>query len=474
MALALEKQEEQDNTRGARVLSFEDEKGDKRASRNSSPVNVEERKVKQRKTTFSLPEASETQEQSGPQRSGRNGNPDHHDGTIEEEPTKTLVWEPRGSAIGIVMEISTTYGFYSFLLLNLMLGLNHFKAVLMPCDSGHYGGIRSYVEICFCEYCKSFIDAFPSVASSVLLLLLGRDLVQKRLYYGILKAGGVIEYEHTSALKDPYMIMLIINYVHCIAYVVQTSHLLTRLVGLSHTALQGSGPSISFQVHYVLVSVVVLFPVTLIFIFLYGAYNIHLTLVPLSEFVQDNMAHKLLKLRVLKEGVLRDLVDPKEDVLGVVWDVAQLTGRADRCKFMVKEYEKEVLRDPQAEQEGRACFSGLWSSLWPSPIVMAGIQESTGDGVHRFRFLWLCFLAVSLGMLFYEAVVLGSSIWGDVLAVIDGHARKLLGLFVTLVHFIVVCCSIWGIVRLAVFRPSAWKRAVLSRHSTIVANSPKH
>jgi len=88
--------------------------------------------------------------------------------------------------------------------------------------------LRNYGEVLLCKYTKSYVFSFPAMATAVLLLICGRDFVQKRFYYGMLKAGGVISFSMNTAWKDLFFMAMCWDFCHCIGYTIFHLIILSR------------------------------------------------------------------------------------------------------------------------------------------------------------------------------------------------------------------------------------------------------
>jgi len=114
----------------------------------------------------------------------------------------------------------------------------------MICNQEDTPALRNYGEVLLCKYTKSYVFSFPAMATAVLLLICGRDFVQKRFYYGMLKAGGVISFSMNTAWKDLFFMTVCWDFCHCFGYTVFHMIILSRM-GQEASMMRGFVPEVS-------------------------------------------------------------------------------------------------------------------------------------------------------------------------------------------------------------------------------------
>eukprot|EP00927_Polykrikos_kofoidii_P080021 TRINITY_DN76884_c0_g1_i1.p1 TRINITY_DN76884_c0_g1~~TRINITY_DN76884_c0_g1_i1.p1 ORF type:complete len:454 (+),score=64.38 TRINITY_DN76884_c0_g1_i1:86-1363(+) len=414
--------------------------------------------LERREAGLQTPVLPRIQEQSGMSK--------HH-----EEYEELYAWEYRGTVIGLLTDVGARYGHYFLMLLGLTLTERCTQSTFVSCDNTDSVGLRSYAFVCACEYSKAFIVTFPSIAVSTFLLIIGRDMLQQRLYYGMLKVGGVIEYHFTTPQKDPFMIMLVVNYLHCIGYIVLTSVKLNILTSLEDTGDLGkrSEDSLQIQIMAEVTTVSILFPMTLVSICIYGAYNMHLALIPLNEFVQSEQdaERKLKSCQVLQDSVLKRLVESDEGDIHLSAAVTKAAGRIRRCAAMMSEYDYGVNRCSVAEANGvHVSGASLSSSFWAWPVLMGGFRDNADWSDRGFWSLWLCFVAFSILLLVEEFVFLCWSMWTAVEEASEGRFPNLLAVCVMAIHLLFVCAAARSVIRYALPRAGEPSRTVTSEPSS--------
>jgi len=114
------------------------------------------------------------------------------------------------------------------LLVTLVLNLRAFQDTFMLCNQKDTPALKNYGEVLLCHYTKGFVFCFPAMASGVCVLLFGRNLLQQRLYYGLLKAGGVVSFSENTAMKDPFFMATFVAFCHSIGYTILHMIVLSR------------------------------------------------------------------------------------------------------------------------------------------------------------------------------------------------------------------------------------------------------
>mmetsp|Transcript_133873 Transcript_133873/g.267130 ORF Transcript_133873/g.267130 Transcript_133873/m.267130 type:complete len:741 (+) Transcript_133873:95-2317(+) len=138
----------------------------------------------------------------------------------EEEKNEPLLWESNGSVLGVVISVAGESAGHVFLLVTLIMNLQACKDTFMLCNQKDTPTLNNYGEVLLCHYTKGFVFCFPAMATGFLLLLCGRNLLQMRLYYGILKAGGVLSFGENTAFRDPFFLATFGAFCHFVGYTI--------------------------------------------------------------------------------------------------------------------------------------------------------------------------------------------------------------------------------------------------------------
>jgi len=246
-----------------------------------------------------------------------------------------------------------------------------------------------------CEYTKAFMRAFPLLAGCVTLGIAMRVMVQQRVYYGLLKAGGLLDFKNVEAWRDPLLLVLVFSMLHAIAHFTLKLHELVLSGAAVHEELQQV--AINFIAPYVV-----------FMLFLYGSNDIELLLVPLNKFVEEDpeYARKALTSMVyLDEDVVRT------DVLS-----RDVVGDALEDAPSIEAVYREVIRAyPEAKagmlpQEDGFIQFYLQASLWPARMLSDA--RLSDEKTSSFRLMFHIFLAfcllvqVMVFCLFFQQAVL--------------------------------------------------------------------
>mmetsp|Transcript_47120 Transcript_47120/g.74435 ORF Transcript_47120/g.74435 Transcript_47120/m.74435 type:complete len:496 (+) Transcript_47120:51-1538(+) len=355
-------------------------------------------------------------------------------------------WFQRGSVWGLLVFIASEYTGYIILSWHMCLAPffgqmdidRHFS-----CKVGeHY--IKSYTGSVACEYLKSYVWIFPQLIGTTMLLLVGRELVQKRFYYYLLYHGGVLSYMAPPPLRDIIMVGNLFVFSQFWLFVLLVSvilytHGVDPAIAAERAARAGAAaaanpsvPSYRTWSEYadtsdkenlaVLIHLLVFLGIPGIFVItkLWGAYDIERTMVPLSEYIRDcsavsssqnpfalpleapdykdddadekttkNIALNLTDLSALvslKDHHLKEfLSDTKLDEL-----VTKNSTRGERYDDIVADYPRYVLEHIKEEPPRLQ----LCDSLWPAPFLMA---KPFNHMPWRFDKLWfLCRVVTSI------------------------------------------------------------------------------
>mmetsp|Transcript_114956 Transcript_114956/g.371649 ORF Transcript_114956/g.371649 Transcript_114956/m.371649 type:complete len:202 (-) Transcript_114956:405-1010(-) len=119
----------------------------------------------------------------------------------------------------------------------------------------------------------------PSLlAGCVTLGIAMRVMVQQRVYYGLLKAGGLLDFQNVEGWRDPLLLVLVFSMVHAIGHFTLKLH-----------ALVLSGVAVHEELQQVAINFIA--PYVVFMAFLYGSNDIEKMLVLLNKFVEEDPEH---------------------------------------------------------------------------------------------------------------------------------------------------------------------------------------
>jgi len=429
-------------------------------------------------------------------------------------------WEDNGTVFNLVLDVASVAYSRIFLLLALVFSLEAGADRLMRCSQEETPELKNSGEELMCHYTKAFLFTFPAMATTVLILLMGRDFLQKRLYYGLLKHGGVITFSENASYKDPVVVAMFIDFLHCAGYFFL--HLLvlhrqgkdvnavssqgfvpevsaveaSRFSGLDDVAafflaaLRGGGPKLgggakgagrgSRQKSYddddsafggymatVMMLVATFMETVLLIIFIWYAYDITATLVPMSEYldayedVEGKCKKDIPRLHTFKDTTAKRILEDSEHVMH------NIDGNLDKMYYRVvtkyKAHKHEIrgtphnLVDatPSLQDQSPRRFSwhtlrelssiGLTRSLWPAQLLLR--REVQGHEPKKFRRAWIMYAILALAALASVLFLLIMEMLREFFVLVGSHHWDMMvPMGVLMVHSLIVCVAVWSFV----------------------------
>jgi hypothetical protein len=371
--------------------------------------------------------------------------------------TQHRAWEFRGTVLGLVIGAASSSVGQVMLLIPMLIHVIFGNDTIMKCDNEHHPALAR-VTIYLCEYTTAYVVSFPVLAATGLMLIIGRNLLQKRLYYGVLQGGGVMGFSQNQPLKDSIVVLLIWCYLHCVSYLVLVLWVCYR---------EGNFKTVDGAVHMepkafgLIMGVIslLLLPATFFIIFFYGAYDIEASLVPLSQFVHDaedvtadsddDAENSLMKLKMMHDGIAKAVLEENEDLI-----FATKGDHEDKNRKLVQYYRKNEKEHAKDELPTLT----LWKSFWPGLLLLK--PDITEDYAQRFKTLWFAvtafFFLVFIGMLVFLGIFIGFDCY-----TLFGHAKyqSIPHLVVFALHFIVVTAFMLPFLETVSWR---WKKSPLA------------
>jgi len=371
------------------------------------------------------------------------------DGPEEKEPKP---WEARGTILGLCIDLGMVIWIQSVPLATMFIHCMVSYGKMFPCEEGGAYSL-SFQSSCFCAYTKAYIRCFAPLALTAMCLIVGRDLLQKRTYYSVLKHRGVLEFAANNPFKDPVFLGVLISYLHLLLHLIFiiwatgffSSNNPTKF--LQHT---GEGEDITggdvknmvddafaFRLIVELVSFIVL-PATLFIIFFFTAYDIEATLVPLSQYVHDardaGEGAELSQLEIMEDCWVKEVLDANAaDIIGAV-DESQ--PHELEFKELLNEYNRQ-----RKEKEAKDIIRmTMTESLWPAQLLLP-LQASQDKSAKAFRMLWMVYFVAACIFGFLVLWLLVHYMLRDLIKVLDSHYPSGISLGVEVV-FLFGCVTI--------------------------------
>lgn len=428
-----------------------------------------------------------------------------------------LDWESNGSLLNLLIDIASEAISKVFLLVTLVASLESCEGSFLKCNQEDTPQLNNYGEVLLCHYTKAFVFTFPAMATAVLLLLFGRDFLQKRFYYGLLKAGGVISFSDNTAWKDTFFMAMCFDFCHCVGYTCLHMIVLNRAgqeatsmrgfvpqanttaipmdgVGVSTAAstttavtaltttlavkgamllLHRSGPvpggnmrgpgfgtgSQTFQKYLqtVMVLVATFLETLLLIVFMYFAYDITGTLVPMSEYLdcyEDQEENPMEDLHSFRDSVAKAILEHSPQIIsGADGDLNKVYARIVDSYVKNKDLirhpgehppdesqveapsPEEPSEDTEPEEFTLADFPtiGLFKSLWPAELLLR--RDVAGSEARNFRRVWVIYSALAIFWLFQISAVLVVEGSREVRRLMDHEIEVVIPLIIIIFHF---------------------------------------
>mmetsp|Transcript_103523 Transcript_103523/g.179813 ORF Transcript_103523/g.179813 Transcript_103523/m.179813 type:complete len:528 (-) Transcript_103523:13-1596(-) len=397
--------------------------------------------------------------------------------------------QERGSIWGILNDVSLNMGGYVCLTFTMLLNLPTLGAKLKinPCK-----GIKDHhlsgVATAGCEYCEVYVLCFPLMTFTITLLICGRDILHKRLYYRLLLEGGVLRYRSTMPLSDFLVLMSLWSFFHVVVYVgflcVSLFHIgidpkravwvaakaLYKAVSNPSSPATGMVPNDAYthtdpEGFTLLVHILcfVIVPGLFYLLFIFRMYPVDWTLVPLSEYIADlteqGSEDDLTSLVVMEEYCTKAMLEKEFDTIidpsykeTVDYKGQQRYVKAIRIyqQYHWNDWEPRSAKLQKLEEDRTPGTPkhidpyemqvDLLDSLWPASLVLTHstpfFNGETGK-IHWFTFTWTTFIATTffVGLVFisYPVMILIKEILHVFYA---GSYQALAPLAATLLHLI--------------------------------------
>lgn len=288
----------------------------------------------------------------------------------------------------------------------------------MVCDGRelHWGMLYG------CEYTKAYLRSFPLLAVNVTLVVAMRILVQQRMYYGFLKAGGLLDFTTAKQMRDPLFWMLAISLLHGLV------HFGLKIAvwpgGWHDTALY-----VSLGQHFVV-------PSFIFMVFFYTSCDIEKNLIPLNKYFEEDPEYAQQALRnitPMKEGVVRYDVQNRDAIA----EADDYTIEAVYA-HLIQTYPAAVARTPPAELEKKFMEFALFKAMWPAPVLLDPRLHDV-DSL-SFRMMFLLFAGSIAIMQGLSVAAFSKQAYKDV--VIDywygGRTEDFASFMVVSIHFVLI------------------------------------
>lgn len=349
--------------------------------------------------------------------------------------------ERSGAAFHIAVRVLAASGIHAIYLLAMFAMMK--SSNMISCrsvGSERLGVLGSYV----CDYTKAYMECFPELALTVCVLIIGRNLLHTRLYYGLLARGSVLHFGSRSAFKDALVGFFLWCYAHCVMHLFLLMWLIWQAcaddasVEALHTTTaprmrQASGsqsfflgpnltpsdppgvmhaPAVSdslLMVQLSLLSELFCFfvvPSMLFCAYLFTSYDIETSLSPLSQYFKDARRdhaakHNTLErskafsrpvrveLNVLKDTAVKLLLEREQ-----IHDSAHTVG--DGLDEIVRLYARDGKQYEEEAENAEWSFIGISRAHWPCRLLVSG--DNAGSWGASFHTVWMVFVTSALAL----------------------------------------------------------------------------
>jgi len=340
-------------------------------------------------------------------------------------------WEGRGAILGLVIEAASRSAGQAMMLIPMLMVALSGDMKLLNCRQRQ--GMTGSQAV-MCEYFTAYAVAFPVIATTGMMLVVGRNLLQKRLYYAMLQAGGVMTFGQNNPLADVLVWIVIWCYGHCLCYLIFVIN--TCFNEGTFEFRLGGGVRMEEEALKLIVGCVsmLILPSTLFTIFFYCAYDIEGTLLPLSQYVHDALdvadtqspdqdQTALAALELMSDAITKSVLEDRQDEIFAI-----ASNHEKKCGELLQKYlECENHYD---EKEVQAV--GLFTSFWPGGLLLK--PDMTGAYAKRFKHLWFSLCSVVLLVFAILFCFIGAQLAKDAAAL----PQALPSLLVFLVHVFVL------------------------------------
>mmetsp|Transcript_28533 Transcript_28533/g.90956 ORF Transcript_28533/g.90956 Transcript_28533/m.90956 type:complete len:409 (+) Transcript_28533:195-1421(+) len=349
---------------------------------------------------------------------------------LDRRAERDFAWEERASPWMLLFRALQRVGqsVAALVLLYWSMGTN--EEFLMRCDGRKLSSGALYC----CEYTKSFLRCFTLLGVNVALGCAMRMIIRERIYYGMLKAGGLLDFADAQPLRDPVLWFVGISLLH----------------GLSHFGLKFSHSSAWATETWwddlqelKRATRIFLMPACIFLGLVYATLDVEANLVPLNKYFEEDWEYAkcaLGSIVPMKESVLREGLEVRD----IVAEVREPTIRSVYARIV------ECYREFSAPTK-----AGPWfGDIWPVRLLLdPRLRDTESRSFLRMfaTFLALCSVvcAVTLAALFKHAAK-------DLL--VDFWAKKQsedgLAFAVELVHILLIGACAWASLQGA--RASRW------------------
>eukprot|EP00421_Protoceratium_reticulatum_P049223 CAMPEP_0168431960 /NCGR_PEP_ID=MMETSP0228-20121227/38650_1 /TAXON_ID=133427 /ORGANISM="Protoceratium reticulatum, Strain CCCM 535 (=CCMP 1889)" /LENGTH=408 /DNA_ID=CAMNT_0008446083 /DNA_START=31 /DNA_END=1254 /DNA_ORIENTATION=+ len=260
---------------------------------------------------------------------------------------------------------------------------------LMECDAR----VLPFASLFACEYTKAFVRAFTMFALNIALAVAMRMILQERIYYGLLRAGGLLDFANAAPLQDPLLWLLATSLLHGVLH-----------FGLKywHSDAFVSATLQDDMEEASTVARVFLAPALIFMMLFYSSSDIESSLIPLNKYFEEDWQYAkrtLGSIEPMDERAVRRELEGRD----VVGEAREPTIGAVYGKI-IQEYPGFA-----GQPETRHKF---YAEMWPAQVLLdPRLQDASS---RSFRFMFMVFLAICVPVHLVSIVVMAGQAWKDI------------------------------------------------------------
>jgi hypothetical protein len=263
------------------------------------------------------------------------------------------------------------------------------------------------------------------------MMIAGRQMLQQRIYYGLLKRGALLDFHNTKAWNDPLFFILVVSFLHGVVHFVLDLSIEDGYNAIHDGQTSVPGAESKTEVEEELQNMLKHFilPSLVFFGFLASSYDLEAQLLPLSKYFEENPSHARVT------AARMPFLDEKE-VQKVIPTLSIKTMSFSESTTLDLVYRELIEKTPEQFHEERLKALGihwhLFSTLWPSKILLdPRVQCDEAKSFRRLLFvLTINSTLLMVGIFVYFCYQAGK----DVMDVWSGQYEDAMSLLVLFWH----------------------------------------
>lgn len=345
-------------------------------------------------------------------------------------------WKEQGTSLALFTDGAIIVGKHSATLGLIALEVIFSKKYLMNCDERIH---PMYMSVA-CEATKGWLRCFPLMAVVVSTMVAGRQILQLRMYYELLKRRALLDMENFNPLGDPLFRAV------CAAALTAALHFALAM-GVKAPMPQidaldmAKAAEVMEQYHKVSedvqhAAVFFMVPTAVFIVFLFNSYDVEANLVRLNKYLEEDPEEA-------RKNVAQMPFLSEKTVANVIEDGGILTEAVQTEKQVEQAYARLVSMSEERQKADKADIKPLsnWrlvATLWPAKFLFhRNLQDS--DNI-EFRNYWLLFSGVVLVITMGASVLALDLMVRKINDVITGQWSDLIGAISAL---ITLQCILW-------------------------------